>query len=141
MLKTNIFRLKNGNIIDTTNEGDVLIWIDRVRIWDHTHQPAPDLRDAVELDSEDLVRERISKITKMTEVKGEKLYGLTEGGTLIEARNLYAYSSSLKAWIRPNIAVAEILDASVISAERAEQIMKDGTSRDPRTYYAKGEGK
>lgn len=131
ILKTNIYRLKNGNVIDATDKNDALFWIDRARIWDHTHKPVPDLSDAVELDCEMLVRERISKVTKMTEIEGPMLYALTEGGTLVEARNMYAYSPSLKAWIRPDMAVIDALEASVISAEEAERLVKEGTTRDP----------
>lgn len=140
MLKTNIYRLKNDNIIDVTDPKDALLWVGRSRLWQHTHQPAPNIGDAIEMDCEDLIRERINKITKMTEVEGPMLYAMTEAGTLIEGRNLYAYSPSLKAWIRPNMAVIDALEASVISAEEAEKIIAAGTSRDPSTLAAEGKG-
>ena len=141
MLKTNIFRiLKTGLIIDVTNKDDVLVWVEKVRLWDHSHRPAPDLRDAVELDCEDLVREKITKMTKATEMSGEMRYAITQSGALVEGRNLYVYSPSKKAWSRPSFALAEILDATLISNEKAAELIKAGTTRDPYQQPAEGKG-
>jgi hypothetical protein len=138
MLRTNIYRLKNGDVVDVTDKNDVLIWNGKIGLWDHSHKPAPDLGDAIELDCEDLIIERIPKKTKMTEIEGPKIYAITERrpngelGTLVEANNLYAYSPSLKAWIRPHMAVIDALEATIISQEEAEKLIKAGTTNDPR---------
>lgn len=67
MFKTNIYRMPKGLIIDVTDPNDVLVWSDIPRLWNHSNKPVPDLSAAQELTCEDLVRERISKVTKITE--------------------------------------------------------------------------
>ena len=62
---------------------------------------------------------------------GKFRYALTEGGTLVDVDELLIYSPSRKSWSRPSFPVAEILDARCISDEKAKELIKAGTTRDP----------
>ena len=58
-------------------------------------------------------------------------FGLTSEGFLVDGENFLVFSPRLGKFVQCSFAVADILDATVISDEEAQKLIKARTTREP----------